>query len=180
MWPRWAANSIRVEEGTVALSIRQPSRNGLYEPFYEHDACGVGFVANLSGDATHTIIRQGIQVLENLEHRGACGCDPETGDGAGMLLQLPHALFAREAESLKFSLPKKGEYAAGMMFLPTDAEDRRRCVAIIEKTIADDGQAVLGWREVPRNSACLGFIARESEPVMMQVFIGRAKGHSWQ
>ena len=160
----------------VNLSNYQPSRNGLYEPFYEHDACGVGFVANLSGNATHTILRQGIQVLENLEHRGACGCDPETGDGAGMLLQVPHRLFAREAESLKFSLPPKGEYGVGMMFLPVDAADRARCIQIIEKTVRDEGQSVLGWREVPRNSACLGFIARDSEPVMQQVFIGRAKG----
>ncbi len=158
------------------MSIRQPSRNGLYEPFYEHDACGVGFVANLSGDATHTIIRQGIQVLENLEHRGACGCDPDTGDGAGMLLQLPHRMFQRDAEALKFSLPNKGEYGAGMMFLPQDAGDRKQCIAIIEKTIQDEGQTVLGWREVPRDSSRIGYIARETEPVMMQVFIGRAQG----
>ncbi|GMU91310.1 MAG: glutamate synthase [Candidatus Hydrogenedentota bacterium] len=158
------------------MSIREVSKRGLYEPFYEHDACGVGFVANIKGNATHAIIRQGIQVLENLEHRGACGCDPETGDGAGMLLQMPHRLFQREAESLKFSLPDKGEYAAGMIFLPHDGGDRKRCISIIERIVKDEGQAVLGWREVPRNSAGLGYIAREGEPVISQVFIRRADG----
>jgi len=158
------------------LSIKQPSRNGLYEPFYEHDACGVGFVANLSGETTHTIIRQGLQVLENLEHRGACGCDPDTGDGAGILLQIPHRLFQREAESLKFALPNKDEYGVGMMFLPHDAADRKRCTEIIEKIIVDEGQSVLGWREVPRDSDHIGYIAREGEPVIAQVFIARAKG----
>ena len=108
-----------------------------------------------------------------MEHRGACGCDPETGDGAGMLLQLPHKLFARDAEALKFSLPKKGEYAAGMMFLPQDAADRKQCIAIIEKTIEDEGQTVLGWREVPRDSSRIGYIARETEPVMMCTFTSK-------
>jgi len=148
----------------------------LYEPFYEHDACGVGFVANLSGTATHTIIRQGLQVLENLEHRGACGCDPDTGDGAGMLLQIPHRLFLREADRLKFSLPAKGGYAAAMMFLPHDSADRAACIAMVEKSIRDEGQTVLGWRDVPRNSEKIGYIAREGEPVIMQVFVGRANG----
>ncbi|GMV92339.1 MAG: glutamate synthase [Candidatus Hydrogenedentota bacterium] len=152
------------------------SRSGLYEPFYEHDACGVGFVANLTGKATHTIIRQGIQICENLEHRGACGCDPETGDGAGMLIQTPHRLFQKEAERLKFVLPDLGAYAAGMIFLPHDAEDRAKCIAIIEKAAASEGQEVLGWRDVPRDSSSIGTIAREGEPVIQQVFIKRSEG----
>ncbi len=152
------------------------SRSGLYEPFYEHDACGVGFVANLTGKATHTIIRQGIQICENLEHRGACGCDPETGDGAGMLIQTPHRLFQKEAERLKFALPDQGAYAAGMIFLPHDAEDRAKCMAIIEKAAAGEGQEVLGWRDVPRDSSSIGTIAREGEPVIQQVFIKRSEG----
>ncbi|MBX7257304.1 MAG: glutamate synthase large subunit [Candidatus Hydrogenedentes bacterium] len=156
--------------------MRPISRDGLYEPFYEHDACGVGFVANMNGRATHTIIRQGIQVLENLEHRGACGCDPETGDGAGMLMQVPHKLFQRDAERLKFSLPEPGAYGVGMVFLPHDASDRALCTAIIEKSITAEGQSVLGWREVPRDSSVIGTIARQGEPVMQQVFIKRAAG----
>jgi len=156
--------------------MRPISRDGLYEPFYEHDACGVGFVVNMNGRATHTIIRQGIQVLENLEHRGACGCDPETGDGAGMLMQIPHKLFQREADRLKFSLPGPGSYGVGMVFLPHEAEDRALCTAIIEKSVKDEGQAVLGWRDVPRDSSVIGTIARQGEPVMKQVFIQRAAG----
>ena len=152
------------------------SRNGLYDPFYEHDACGVGFVANLTGKATHTIIRQGIQICENLEHRGACGCDPETGDGAGMLIQIPHRLFQKEADRLKFALPEFGAYAAGMVFLPHDANDRARCISIIEKTVSEEGQQILGWRDVPRDSSSIGTIAREGEPVIQQVFVKRAAG----
>ena len=136
----------------------------------------MGFVANLTGRATHTIIRQGIQICENLEHRGACGCDPETGDGAGMLIQLPHRLFQKEAERLKFSLPEPGAYAAGMVFLPHDAVERAQCVASIEKAAKDEGQTVLGWRDVPRDSSSIGTIARDGEPVIQQVFIQRAKG----
>ncbi len=152
------------------------SRNGLYDPFYEHDACGVGFVANLTGQATHTIIRQGIQICENLEHRGACGCDPETGDGAGMLIQTPHRLFQKEAERQKFVLPEPGAYAAGMIFLPHDAEDRAKCIGIIEHTVKEEGQEILGWRDVPRDSSSIGTIAREGEPVIQQVIIKRAAG----
>ncbi|MDX9972275.1 MAG: glutamate synthase large subunit [FCB group bacterium] len=152
------------------------SPESLYDPSYEHDACGVGFVVTLQGPPTHTIVRQGIQVLENLVHRGACGCDPETGDGAGILLQVPHRFFAEEAERLKFALPEAGAYGVGMAFLPTDAADRETCIQIIEKSIADEGQSVLGWREVPRDSSAIGYIARQGEPVMRQVFVGRAEG----
>ncbi len=150
------------------------SRDGLYIPSYEHDACGVGFVANLDGAPTHTIVKQGIQVLENLVHRGACGCDPDTGDGAGMLVQLPHKFFAAEAEKAKFDLPSLGEYGVGMLFLPTDGEERAACKRIIEKAVADEGQTLLGWREAPRDSSAIGYLARWTEPIIEQVFIGRA------
>jgi glutamate synthase domain-containing protein 2/glutamate synthase domain-containing protein 1/glutamate synthase domain-containing protein 3 len=156
--------------------MRKISREGLYQPFYEHDACGVGFVANLTGSATHQIIRQGIQVLENLEHRGACGCDPETGDGAGMLLQTPHKFFQRVGESLKIDVPDQGAYGVGMVFLPHGDSERKTCQAIVEKAVADAGQSVLGWRDVPRNSDTIGFVAREGEPVISQVFVKRADG----
>jgi glutamate synthase (NADPH) large chain len=128
----------------------------MYHPFYEHDACGVGFVANIDGKRTHKIIRQGIQVLENLEHRGACGCDPETGDGAGMILQTPHEFFQREADRLGFDLPAEGAYAAGMIFLPDGAEDRAACERLIESVVTDEGQEILGWRDVPHDPEAIG------------------------
>ena len=156
--------------------MRQISQQGLYAPFYEHDACGVGFVANLGGSPTHTIIEQGIQVLENLVHRGACGCDPDTGDGAGILVQLPHRFFAREAGRLKIDLPEPGSYAVGMVFLPPAAEDRARCLEIFEHMVRSNHQVFLGIREVPRDSSALGWLAREREPVVQQIFIGRQEG----
>jgi len=153
------------------LPRRELSRQGLYEPFYEHDACGVGFVANIQGQASHEIVRNGLEVLINLEHRGACGCDPKTGDGAGLLMQTPHSFFAEEAEHLKFQLPERDRYGVGMLFLPDDANDRAAVKAIIAKTVEEEGQSVLGWRDVPRDSSVLGFIAKEGEPVIEQVFI---------
>ncbi|MFP4173742.1 MAG: glutamate synthase large subunit, partial [Candidatus Hydrogenedentota bacterium] len=158
------------------LPPRHLSTRGLYDSSYEHDACGIGFVANLDGGATHGIIEQGIHVLERLVHRGACGCDPDTGDGAGMLMQLPHRLFQREAEKLGFDLPAKGEYGVGMVFLPTKDEERAACKAIIETKLTLEGQSVLGWREVPRDSSALGYIAQASEPVIEQVFVKRGEG----
>ncbi len=156
--------------------MRSISEQGLYDARYEHDACGVGFVVNINGASTHTIIRQGIQVLENLVHRGACGCDPDTGDGAGMLVRLPHPFFAEQAEALKFDLPAPGAYAVGMVFLPSKAKDRKTCVKIVESAIAEEGQHLLGWREVPRDSSAIGWLARENEPVIMQVFVKREQG----
>ena len=156
--------------------MRTMSRSGLYDPRYEHDACGVGFVVNVNGAATHAIVRQGIQVLENLVHRGACGCDPETGDGAGMLLQLPHRFFAEEAERLRFDLPAPGAYAVGMVFLPGKAQDAKTCMRIIEQTVREEGQTFLGWREVPRDSSAIGWLARRNEPVIRQVFVRREQG----
>ena len=156
--------------------MRTISEQGLYDPRFEHDACGVGFVVNIKGGATHTIVRQGIEVLKNLVHRGACGCDPQTGDGAGMLLQLPHHFFAEVAETLGFTLPTSGNYAAGMVFLPTKTKDRKTCMRILEQAIADHGQTLLGWREVPRDSEAIGWLARQNEPVIMQLFIKREGG----
>ncbi len=156
--------------------MRSISTSGLYEPSTEHDACGFGFVANIDGRKTHEIVRRGITVLENLVHRGACGCDPETGDGAGLLFQTPHRFFAEHAESLGFTLPEPGAYGVGMTFLPRSVADREACKKIVENFVLAEGQKVLGWRDVPRNSESLGWLAREGEPVMEQVFIRRAKG----
>ncbi len=146
---------------------------GLYNPDAEYDACGVGVVADVLGRRSHRIVEMGVEVLENLAHRGACGCDPDTGDGAGILLQMPHAFFARIAGDLKIDLPEPGRYGVGFVFLPRDPRERALCQQIIEATVTAEGQSVLGWRDVPANDGGIGRIARDSEPVIRQVFIAR-------
>jgi len=158
------------------LSFATRTHEGLYDPFFEHDACGVGFLANIDGKRSHDIVRQGFEVMVNLTHRGACGCDPETGDGCGMLVQLPHRLFAEEGERLGFRMPEPGAYGVGMLFMPQDEVARQACVAIVNQTIEEEGQGLIGWREVPRNSGVLGWLARSSEPSIQQVFVRRAAG----
>ncbi|MBM3493402.1 MAG: glutamate synthase large subunit [Armatimonadetes bacterium] len=142
---------------------------GLYDPEFEHDGCGVGFVADIKGRRSHRIVEQALEILVNLEHRGACGCDPETGDGAGILLQLPHALLAREAG---MALPEPGHYGVGMVFLPRERSERAICEAVIEHVVRTEGQRFLGWRDVPVNSASIGSKARETEPAIRQFFDG--------
>src|SRR5688572_6935006 len=126
-----------------------PVAHGLYDPNMEHDACGVGFVVDVKGRKSHTIVRQALTVLDNLTHRGACGCDPETGDGAGILTQIPHEFFKLECEKLGIDLPEAGRYGVGMMFLPTDADVRGECEKILASVIEEEGQSLLGWRDVP-------------------------------
>ncbi len=153
-----------------------PAKQGLYDPQFEHDACGVGFVVNSGGRKSREIIDKAIEVLVNLTHRGACGCDPETGDGAGMLLQIPHGFLAAEAEQSHFSLPNPGEYGLGMLFLPPDREQRELAERAIAHIVAEEGQRVLGWRDVPIEPSALGWLARRSLPFIRQVFIARANG----
>jgi len=114
---------------------RLPGPQGLYDPRNEHDACGMGFVVNLDGTKSHDIIRKGIEILVNLTHRGACGCDPETGDGAGILIQIPHEFFARECSSIGFALPDPGGYGVGMMFLPVEPKDFHIGVPALEEKV---------------------------------------------
>ncbi len=149
-----------------------PHREGLYDPLFEHDACGVGFVVNIKGARSHDIVASALKVLDNLTHRGACGCDPTTGDGAGILLQIPHEFFSREAERLGFDLPGTGEYAVGQVFLPLDDSKRAECEAAFEKIVEEEGQRVLGWRTVPVVESACGEIARRGMPRVRQVFIG--------
>ncbi len=149
-----------------------PPRRGLYDPKFEHDACGVGFVANTRGEATHDIVKKGIDILLNLVHRGACGCDPLTGDGAGIKIQLPDPFFRRECEASDVELPARGQYGAGCVFLPRDKHDRRRCMHILEDKIFGTGQRLIGWRDVRVNENALGPMARASAPVIKQVLIG--------
>ena len=153
-----------------------PNPQGLYDPRQEHDACGIGFVASISGQKSHEIIRQGIQVLLNLAHRGACGCDPETGDGAGVLIQIPHKFFARECEKLGFMLPKAGTYGVGMIFLPVEKHPRLQCEGILERIIQEEGLTLLGWRDTPTYASATGRVARASQPYIQQIFIRCAEG----
>ena len=153
-----------------------PEPQGLYHPSLEHDACGIGFVASVKGNKSHDIIVKGIQVLINLTHRGACGCDPETGDGAGVLIQIPHEFFAHACAKLGFTLPAPGEYGVGMVFLPVEPRERLISEGIIERIVREEGLQVLGWRDTPIEGSAIGRVARASQPYIEQIFVGRAKG----
>jgi glutamate synthase (NADPH/NADH) large chain len=153
-----------------------PARQGLYDPANEHDACGVGFVANIKGAKSHGIIEQGLQILKNLTHRGAVGADPLAGDGAGILIQIPDQFFREEMAGRGVKLPPPGEYGVGMVFLPQEPASRLACEYEIERAIKDEGQVLLGWRDVPRDNAGLGESVKKIEPVIRQVFIGRGAG----
>ncbi len=153
-----------------------PNAQGLYHPQNEHDACGVGFICNLHGKKSHDIIHKALEILVRLTHRGAAGSDPLTGDGAGILLQIPHAFYKDKCAEIGIELPAEKEYGTGLVFLPQDAAERTACIQTLEKAIAAEGQTLLGWRELPTDNAKIGEIAKESEPAMMQIFIGRGKG----
>jgi glutamate synthase domain-containing protein 2/glutamate synthase domain-containing protein 1/glutamate synthase domain-containing protein 3 len=166
---------VQSRKSNPAPRIRPPGKQGLYDPQFEHDACGVGFVVNIKGEKSHTIIRQALQLLLNLDHRGACGCEANTGDGAGILIQPPHDFLKLVAKEAKVNLPAAGEYAVGMVFTPQKKGQRVECEKIFANIVAEEGQTLLGWRTVPTNNASLGATARASEPFMRQVFIGRNK-----
>src|SRR6202166_2540055 len=153
-----------------------PPAQGLYNPQHEHDACGIGFVASIEGRKSHDIVMKGVQILINLAHRGACGCDAQTGDGAGILIQIPHAFFEREAANMGFAVPAPGEYGVGMVFLPVDTHDRLLCEGIVEKIAREEGLSVLGWRDTPINSNTIGRLARSTQPYIEQIFVRRAPG----
>jgi len=150
-----------------------PPKQGLYDPQFEHDACGVGFVVNIKGRKSRQIVSQALQVLVNLNHRGACGSEANTGDGAGILLQMPHGFLQQAAAEAKIKLPALGKYGVAMCFLPPDPDDRRKCEKLFEVIVAEEGQKFLGWRTVPANNSTLGATAKASEPFMRQAFIGR-------
>ena len=150
-----------------------PPAQGLYDPAKEHDACGVGFVANMHNEKSHDIVRMGLQILVNIDHRGATGADPKAGDGCGMLAQIPHEFFVGKAAEAGIDLPEPGDYAIGVMFLPKDGAARRDIEAIANETIAAEGFTLLGWRDVPVDSSVLGESVIESEPVTRQVFVKR-------
>jgi glutamate synthase (NADPH/NADH) large chain len=155
-----------------------PAAQGLYSPMNERDACGIGFVVNIHGHKSHDIITKGVQILINLTHRGACGCDPETGDGAGLLIQIPHSFFARECAKIGFTLPAAGQYGVGLVFLPVERTARLLVEGVFERVIREEGLEVLGWRDTPLNVDAIGRVARASQPYIEQIFIGGASSLS--
>jgi len=150
-----------------------PPKQGLYDPQFEHDSCGVGFVVNMKGRQSHGLVTDALQILVNLDHRGACGCEANTGDGAGILIQTPHEFLAQAAAELGFKLPAVGQYAVGMLFLPPDEPQRQAVKQELAKIVAAEGQTVLGWRDVPTDNSSLGKTAQAAEPFMAQMFVGR-------
>ncbi|MBF2057666.1 MAG: glutamate synthase large subunit [Cyanobacterium sp. T60_A2020_053] len=150
-----------------------PKKQGLYDPQNEHDACGVGFVVNKDGKRSHEIVQQALTILISLDHRGGCGAEPNTGDGAGVLMQLPHDFIAHEAQKLGFSLPNFGDYAVGMIFTSPDESERLQARALFEQVVKEEGQKVLGWRDVPTDNSDLGKSALRTEPHVQQVFIAK-------
>ena len=150
--------------------------HGLYSPSNEHDACGIGFVAHIKGQKTHSIVEQGLQILENLEHRGAVGADELMGDGAGILIQIPDLFYREEMAKLGVMLPPAGEYGVGMVFLPKENASRIACEQELERAVRDEGQVVLGWRDMPIDITMpMSPMVRQKEPVIRQLFIGQGK-----
>ncbi|KAF0138610.1 MAG: glutamate synthase (NADPH/NADH) large chain, partial [Stygiobacter sp.] len=155
---------------------QQQNNFPLYDPRNEHDACGIGFLVNINGEKSHEIISQGIQILINLTHRGACGCDPETGDGAGITIQVPHKFFEKECKVLGFDLPEEGQYGVGNVFLPVEQAPRWECEGTFERIVREEGLTVIGWRDTPVGADAIGRIARASQPYIEQVFVECPKG----
>jgi glutamate synthase (NADPH/NADH) large chain len=152
-----------------------PPAQGLYDPALDKDSCGVGFIADIKGRKSHQIVEDGLRILCNLEHRGATGADPRAGDGAGILIQIPHKFFVKKADELGFKLPAPGEYAVGYLFMPHDKEWRQIIKDIYAELIAREGLSLLGWRDVPTDNSTLGESVKPTEPRHMQVFIGRGR-----
>ena len=152
-----------------------PEKQGLYDPQFERDSCGVGFVCDIKGVRSHGVVEKGIRVLRRLSHRGAVGADPNTGDGAGILIQIPHEFIKKECSSLGIKLPKAGDYATGLIFFPQNDKERGSCEKAVEDIIKEEEQVLLGWRDVPVDDSVIGSTARDTEPVIRQVFIGKGE-----
>ena len=151
----------------------RPPAEGLYDPSLEKDSCGVGFIANIKGRKSHQIVSDALSILCNLEHRGAVGADPRAGDGAGILVQIPHAFFERKAAEIGFKLPKAGDYAVGALFMPKEKAWRKVITSIVADQIKAEDLKLLGWRDVPTDNSTLGVTVKPTEPVNKQVFLGR-------
>src|SRR5690554_316147 len=144
-----------------------PKVQGLYDPAYEHDNCGIGFVAHIKGKPSNDIVRKGLEVLVNMTHRGAESSDNKSGDGAGIQMQVPHDYF----KTFGFDLPASGHYGTGLIFLPSDSGAAKACLEVLNQNIIDEGFELLGYRDVPVDSNAIGEIARSSEPVIKQIFV---------
>ena len=153
-----------------------PPPQGLYHPAYEHESCGIGFVVDIQGRRSRTLLDQALDVLSHLNHRGARGSEPNTGDGAGVLLQIPHAALQLLAGAAGCALPEAGAYGVGMCFLPVDAALRRRIMTLAAEVVAEFGQKLLGWRDVPTDGSSLGRGALAVRPHVSQLYIGRGAG----
>ena len=151
-----------------------PEKQGLYDPQFEHDACGVGFVCQMKGKRSHDIVQQALTILVNLDHRGACGCETNTGDGAGILMQVPHKFLKKVAAAQKITLPEPGKYGVAMCYSSPDPKVRAQSAALFEKLTAEEGQKVLGWRDIPVDNSMIGKTALASEPFMRMAFIERS------
>ena len=154
------------------MKFKYPEKQGLYDPQFEHDSCGVGFVAQIKNRQSHQVVQQGLRLLCNLDHRGALGADPDTGDGSGILIQIPHHFFVEECQQAGFYLPEVGEYGIASIFLPQDPVARRHCGEVIESHIVENGMDLLGWRDVPINIDYVGKQARSTMPAMRHLFMG--------
>ncbi|MCE5300686.1 MAG: glutamate synthase subunit alpha, partial [Spirochaetia bacterium] len=150
-----------------------PHPQGLYDPAFEKDSCGVGFIVNIKGYKSNKTVTEGLKILDRLTHRGATGADPLTGDGAGILMQMPHEFMEKAATDAGYKLPAEGDYGAGLVFMPPDKSDAIYVREVLEKAIREKGQKFIGYRSVPVDSGVLGYIAREKQPVFEHVFIGR-------
>ena len=168
---RTRARATALQGGRVAPGL--PPAQGLYDPAREHDSCGVGFIVHIKNRKSHDIVARGLQILDNLDHRGAIGADPLAGDGAGILIQIPDRFFRAECAALGVDLPAVGDYAVGQVFLPRDKRARRSCEQAFEQTAKREGQRVLGWRDVPVDNSCIGESVKAKEPVIRQVFVAR-------
>jgi glutamate synthase (ferredoxin) len=170
------SRTTRQLDNPAPAPVGPPVKQGLYDPRFEHEACGVGFVVNIKGKKSHAIVQQALQVLRNLQHRGACGCEANTGDGAGILIQMPHAFLEQACRDVKVALPGPGEYGVGMVFLPSHPVARYKCEVLFNEIVATEGLQLLGWRTVPTEHGSLGQTAIASEPIVRQVFIARPDG----
>ncbi len=155
------------------MQVNKTPTKGLYDPSYEHDSCGVGFVVDIKGRKSHKIVDNALAILKNLIHRGACGCEDNSGDGVGILTQTPHKFFKRVCNEINIDLPDFGHYGAGMVFLPNDESQQKQCQENFNQIVENEGQHVLGWRDVPTDSSLLGPSAKSGEPAFKQIFIGR-------
>ena len=156
-----------------------PLQQGLYDPQHEHDSCGVGFIVHIKNQKSHDIVKKGLQLLCNLNHRGAIGADPETGDGAGILVQIPDAFLREETAKLGFVLPAEGRYGVATMFLPHDDKQQFHCVEAIQSIVGENDLIGLGWRDVPIDTNYVGKQAAEAMPVIKQLFLA-GNGHKTQ